>query len=324
MSSGFWQKLARPFTVLAPMSGYTDAAYRRIVAKYGKPDVMCTEFVPAEGICSRGRDNMLPLLWITSAERPVVAQVYGGNPDQHYQAAQFIAGLGFDGIDINMGCPARTVESRFGGSALIRDPARAKRIVEAVKAGAGNVPVSVKTRIGYNINEIDSWLAALLESRPAAITLHARTREEAYNIPARWDVIQRAVALAREIEPCCERRPLIIGNGDVRSLAEAYARAGESGCDGVMIGRGAWGNPWLFSRGLTRDELPLDQVLDVVLEHTRLYYQLYGAAIPLEPMRKHFKAYISGFDGARELKTQLMHARNYEHLESIALSATAE
>ncbi len=323
LNFGFWNNLPRPVMVLAPISGYTDAAFRSIIAKYGKPDVMYTEFVPAEGLCSRGRDNLLPILWKTDAERPLVAQLYGGNPDHYQPAAEYIASLGFDGIDINMGCPARAVEKRLGGSALIKDPARARLIIAAAKAGAGQLPVSVKTRIGYSTNEIESWLDCLLDAQPAAITLHARTRQDAYNVAARWDVVAQAVEQAQARYPDPLRRPLIIGNGDVRRVADAYARAQASGCDGVMVGRGIYGNPWFFNRLLDRRQLPLAHILEVMLEHTQLYVQLHGNMMPIEPMRKHLKSYLSGFPGAFELRQQLLQATSYAELQVLAHSVIA-
>ena len=308
--------------VLAPMSGYTDAAYRIIVAKYGKPDVMYTEFAPADGLCSAGRDNLLNYLWKTEIERPVVAQIYGGNPENFHGSAQLIASLGIDGIDINMGCPAREVESRKGGSALINDRARAREIIEATKAGAGEVPVSIKTRIGYRTSEIESWLACLIETKPAAISFHARTRNDAYEVPARWDAIKDAVELTREIQPQQEVRPLIIGNGDVKSLAEADERAKESGCDGVMVGRGLCGNPWFFNPQVRRDDLLLSEVLDVLLEHTRVFVDLYGDNKPLDRMKKHFKAYLSGFPRISSLRSELMRISTLQQVESAVESAS--
>jgi len=148
MHHGFWKQLEQPFSVLAPMSGYTDVAYRRIITTYGKPDVMFTEFVPADGLSSAGRVNLAHYLWKSPCEHPIVAQLYGGEPESFEEAARYVASLGFDGIDLNMGCPARAVERRQGGSALINDPPRALEIIAAAKAGAGEVPVSVKTRRG--------------------------------------------------------------------------------------------------------------------------------------------------------------------------------
>ena len=321
MHFGFWKQLARPFTVLAPMSGITDAAYRRIIARYGKPDVMFTGFVPADGLDSRGRDNLAHHFWKTEAERPIVAQIYGGNPRSFESAARFLAGLGFDGIDINMGCPAKKIEKHEGGSALIRNPARAQEIIAAAQAGAGSLPVSVKTRIGYRVNEIEPWLVCLLAARPAAIAIHARTRNEGYKSPARWSVIAQAVQLAAEIQPDRDQRPLIIGNGDVQCLADAYASAELTGCDGVMVGRSITGNPWFFNRESSRSDQPLARVLEVMLEHTEIYLRLYDGLKPLELMKTHFKAYVNGFDGAAKLRAKLMAADDLDQLRQVVKDA---
>lgn len=321
MRSGFWQQLRRPFTVLAPMSGVTDAAFRRVVAQCGKPAVMFTEFVPADGLCSSGLANLLPLLRFDETERPIVAQLHGGHPRSFFKAAQVLAELGFDGIDINMGCPSRAVEGHGGGAVLIKEPAKAREIIAAAQAGAGGLPVSVKTRLGYRSNEIESWIAGLLAAQPAALTLHARTRQQGYRGHARWEAIAQTVELARELFPDSAERLLIIGNGDVQNLEQARQRTEETGCDGVMIGRGAWGNPWCFSGGPAPAERPLARMLAVLLMHTRFYIELYGSDQPLEPLRKHYKTYITGFRGAAELRTRLMAARDYAALEHAAQAA---
>jgi len=321
MSFGFWKQLKRPVSVLAPMSGYTDAAFRAIIAKYGKPDVMFTEFVPADGLCSVGQDNLTPYMQKTQAEHPIVVQLYGGNPDNYLEAAKYVTAQGFDGIDINMGCPARAVESRRGGSALIKDPPRAREIIEATVAGAGSVPVSIKTRIGYEVDEIETWLPWLMESKPAAITLHARTRRNDNDVPAKWDVIARAVSLAKELAPDVHSRPLIIGNGDVRSVADVQARAAETGCDGVMVGRGVIGNPWLFSDDVGKHDLTLRQVLDVMVEHAELYIEIYGDNNGLDPMKKHFKAYTTGLNRPSGLRQKLMQVYTLAELETIVRNA---
>ncbi len=317
---GFWSELPRPFFALAPMSAVTDAAFRRVIARCGRPDITWTEFVSADGLCSPGRARMMHDFWYTEAERPIVAQLFGARPEKFREAAKLVHELGFNGIDINMGCPAREVERRCAGAALINNHALARAIIEATRDGAGGLPVSVKTRIGYRNNQIDEWLAALIDADPAAITIHARTRDEASRVPARWDVVAHAAALARELRSDPATRPLIIGNGDVKDLAGGRDRVEESRCDGVMIGRGIFGNPWLFNRDVNRDDLPLREILEVLLEHTALYIELLGEIKPLELMKKHFKAYVSGFEGAAELRGRLMDAADYQQLSTIVQS----
>jgi nifR3 family TIM-barrel protein len=323
LNFGLWSALPRPFFVLAPMAGVTDASFRRVIAKHGKPDVTWTEFTSADGLCSVGRRRMIHDLWYTEAERPIVAQLYGGKPENFRGAARLCAELGFDGIDINMGCPARDVEKHCAGAYLIRDAKLAQEVIGATKDGASGLPVSVKTRIGYRDNTLDEWLTALVEANPAAITIHARTRDEASKVPARWDVVADAMRLIWELRPDEATRPLVIGNGDVKDLAGADWRAAETGCDGIMLGRAIFGNPWLFNRDLRREDVPLEQVFDAMLEHTSLYIELLGGIKPLELMKKHFKAYVTGFRGASDLRQRLMDARDYAEIKAIIAEARA-
>ena len=296
--SNFWQQLKKPFFTMAPMADVTDAAFRRMFAKYGRPDVTWTEFVSADGLCHpEGRRAMLANLGYTEEERPIVAQVFTAHPDKMREAARSILELGFDGLDINMGCPDKNVMKQGAGAKLMQDPALARALIAAAKEGVdGKIPVSVKTRIGFNKDELDTWLPELLAERPAAITVHARTKKEMSLVPARWEHVARAVELARGTGV------LIIGNGDVKSMALARERVAETGCDGVMIGRGLFGNPWFFAE----KEASLDERLAALVEHTDLYESLFRDQKSFEIMKKHYKAYIHGFDGAHGLRAALM------------------
>jgi nifR3 family TIM-barrel protein len=306
----FWQQLKKPFFVLAPMADVTDAAFRRIIAKHsrhdepdGGPDVFWTEFVSADGLAHpEGRKKLLLDLMYTEGERPIVAQLFGSNPENMRQAAALCRELGFDGIDINMGCPDKTIEKQGAGAACMKNPARAKEVIRAAKEGAGDLPVSVKTRIGYNKNELETWLPALLEEDLAAITIHARTRKEMSLVPARWEHIKRAV----EIRDASGKDTLIIGNGDVRDIADARKKAAETGGDGVMLGRAIFGNPWLFDE--RRNNVSIEEKLSAMIEHTKLFEELIGDAKSFAVMKKHYKAYVNGFDGAKELRMELMEA----------------
>jgi nifR3 family TIM-barrel protein len=324
-NANFWSELARPAFVLAPMAGVTDAAFRRIIAKYGKPDVMWTEFTSADGLISPGRRSLLPDLWFDESERPIVAQLHSGKPEKMRAAAALVSELGFDGIDINMGCPSAEVEKHCSGAALMKHPALARELIQAAKDGAQGLPVSVKTRIGYSEDELDAWLPVLLEAEPAAITLHARTRDEMSRVPARWSAVARAVCIARQIQPDDTLRPLILGNGDAESLAHARAKADITGCDGVMIGRGIFGNPWLFNRSMERSELTQAEILTVMLEHTRLFLELFsGMRRPFDAMKKHYKAYCGGFDGAPAVRAKLMAAKDYAEVVKIVEEVLAQ
>lgn len=305
MVKGFWKQLERPIIALAPMANVTDAAFRRVIAKRGKPDVMWTEFVSCDGLVSEGRESLLTDLWFTDAERPIVAQFFGSNPESFYTCALLAQELGFDGIDINMGCPDKSVEKQGAGAALIRNPEHAKAILRATQRGAGKLPVSVKTRIGYSKDTLEEWLKHLLDAEPAAITVHARTRKEMSLVPARWEAVARASALVRSLDTTSDRT-LILGNGDVKDLEDAYEKARTYEVDGVMIGRGIFGNPWLFSKDPADTTISVEKRLAALVEHTYLFEQLFAGRKHFDIMKKHYKAYVSGFDGAKELRVSLM------------------
>ncbi len=296
-----WEKLNKPIHILAPMADVTDAAFRQIISKYGKPDVMWTEFVSVDGLCSeQGRKKLLIDFWFTQGERPIIAQIFGSKPENFKQVAALIASLGFDGIDINMGCPDRKVEKQKAGAALIKEFELAKEIIKATKEGAPHLPVSVKTRLGYN-QVTQDWLKNLAEADPTAITIHGRTRKEMSLVPAHWDLIAEGAKIIKSVNP----KILVFGNGDVESLAEAELKAKEFNVDGVMIGRGIFGNPWLFNRQLTKSQVPLREQLSVMIEHTILFEKLFKGHKSFDVMKKHYKAYVNGFDGAKELRNEL-------------------
>ncbi len=313
MEMGFWETIKKPVIALAPMAGVTDAAFRRIIAKYGKPDVMWTEFVACDGLVSQGRENLLVDFWHTDTERPIVAQIFGANPENFYKTALLIQELGFDGIDINMGCPDRNVEKQGAGAALIKNPELAQKIIKETKRGAGKLPVSVKTRIGYNTSTVGDWVKYLLESEPAVITVHARTRKEMSDVPARWDTVRDAVSVRdKEGGPT-----LIFGNGDVKDTKDAEEKIAYSGADGVMIGRGIFGNPWLFNLTKKREDISVEERMRVMLEHTKLYEELFAGKKNFADMKKHFKAYVAGLDGAKELREELMKTNSAHEVETI-------
>ncbi|MFA6548175.1 MAG: tRNA-dihydrouridine synthase [Candidatus Magasanikbacteria bacterium] len=305
MSTGFWKKLKKPIFVLAPMANVTDAAFRFLLAKYGKPDVMWTEFVSCDGLMSKGREHLMIDLKYDESERPVVAQIFGSKPENFYKTAQFLKELKFDGIDINMGCPDKNVEKQGAGAKLMQNFSLAQEIILATKEGAGDLPVSVKTRIGYNKNILSEWLPVLLQTKPAAITIHARTRKEMSLVPARWEHIKEAVQI-RDAFDNSPDKTLVLGNGDVENLTQAYQKVAETGCDGVMIGRGIFGNPWVFNREMIGKEISVEQKLKVMIEHTYLFEKFLTEHKGFDIMKKHYKAYVNGFDDAKELRIALM------------------
>lgn len=291
---------------LAPLDDVTDSAFREIIAKYGKPDVMYTEFTSADGLASKeGRKRLIHDLRFSKGERPIVAQFFGAEPKHFTTAAKLAVELGFDGVDINMGCPIDHVCKTHAGSGLIRDPKLAQEIIRATQKGARDLPVSVKTRAGYNTESIEEWIGSLLEAKPAAIVLHARTKKEMSKVPARWELVGEAV----EVRNKMKSKTLILGNGDVKSIEHGKELAEKYGADGFMIGRAIFGNPWLFSR---RDiaGIPLKERLEVLREHVLLYDDHLGGIKPFDFMRKHFKSYMEGFDGAKKFREPFMLAKD--------------
>src|SRR3989338_6113071 len=306
--SNFWQKLKRPFFVLAPMANVTDWAFRKIVAKCGRPDVFYTEFLSCEGIVY-DKTRFEKELYFEKSEKPIVVQFFGSKPENFYKCAQLAVELGFDGIDINMGCPDRSVEKQGAGAALIKNPKLAKEIIKETKRGArlngqDDLPISVKTRLGYNKIETKEWVSTLLEMKPAALIIHGRTRKEMSSVPAHWDEIGLAKELAKDTQT------LIVGNGDVVDLNDAKQKANDYGLDGVMVGRGIFANPWFFNEKVDIREIKPEQRIELMLEHVDNFERLWGESKNFDTMKKFFKVYMSGFDGAKELRTKLMVAKN--------------
>lgn len=346
MKLGFWEKLHTPFFVLAPMADVTDAAFRRIVTEVGKPDVLWTEFVSADGLMSQGREVLLRDFLFSEGERPIVAQLFGSNVITMRGAAKLAAELGFDGVDINMGCPDRAIEKQGAGASMIKTPEIALAIIQAVKDGVSDadkeIPVSVKTRIGYSHNEIKTWIPTLLGADIAALTVHCRTRKEMSKVPARWEYISEVV----EIRDRMGVKTKIIGNGDVFSMEDGIEKHKSTHCDGVMIGRAALGNPWIFDkerkvirkglwnipligkflprswekkilgdRRFSQSSVSVRERLETLVEHSKLFEELLGDIKSFAVMKKHFKAYVNGFDGAKELRIKLMEAHDARNTE---------
>ncbi len=312
MKKGFWGKLDKPFFAVAPMYDVTDAAFRRMIAKYSKPDVIFTEFVSVDGLAHPvGREKLMNHLWFDKSESPVVAQVFGIKPKNFESVAKLCNELGFDGIDINMGCPEKNIVKQGTGSALIQNPELAKDIISATLAGADNMPVSVKTRIGFNKEEIDTWLPNILESNVAALTVHLRTRKEMSKVPAHWDMMERIVQMKNSLSSDTK----LLGNGDVVTIADGIKKMEDTGCDGVMIGRGVFGNPWLFAEEI--QDVSVEERLRVLVEHTQLFESLFTDVKNFAIMKKHYKAYANGFEDASALRIQLMDAKDASEVTDI-------
>jgi tRNA-dihydrouridine synthase len=357
----FWPSLPRPVIGMAPMDGVTDATFRHTVAMHGKPDVSFTEFTHVHDVC-RGPEFLLDSLIYHEAERPIVAQLYGKEPDLFYQAAHAVCELGFDGLDINMGCPSRSVASSGSGAGLIRTPDVAQAIVRAARQGIADwaagqtleavglksgrveairrmnerrqdtrpfardtIPLSVKTRLGYDVVVVDRWIEHLLREQPAVISLHGRTLQQMYRGEADWN----AIALAAEIVK--GSGTLLFGNGDVHSYYDVVSRVRDTGVDGVLVGRAALGAPWFFRqkedarivlqehRSEEGPELwvpPLDVRFEVLLDHARRFEAACGQG-QFRRMRKHLGWYCKGFPHAASLRADMFRVSSVADLEQV-------
>lgn len=323
MKNGFWDNLNKPFFVLAPLANVTDASFRQHIIRYSRPDVIWTEFVSADGLCHPvGQKALLQDLVFQENERPIVAQLFTAHPEKMREAAKLCAELGFDGVDINMGCPDKNVMKQGAGASCMKDPENAVALILAAKEGvkeAGKaIPVSVKTRLGFNEDTLEEWLPQLLVAEPAAITLHARTKKDMSQVPARWERVKRAVEIRDEVGS----KTLIIGNGDVISMADARAKVAETGCDGVMFGRAIFGNPWLFDetrQGLTAETggITVAEKIDAALVHTEMYLEHWGSKKSFELMKKFYRAYINNFPLAKELRAEMMEKKSFEEIKKV-------
>ena len=296
------------------MDGVTDTVFRQIVMSVAPPDILFTEFTSIDGLLSKGKESALRRLKFDNSEKPIVAQIWGSDPEKFYESAKLISKLGFEGIDINMGCPDKSTIKKGSCSALIKNPKLAKEIIEATIKGSESagwrMPVSVKTRIGFSKIETEDWVRTLLQTKIAALTLHLRTVSEMSRVPAHWEEIEKAVKVRNELSS----NALIIGNGDVKSLKEAKDKCNKYGIDGVMIGTGIFGNPWIFNEDIDIEKITPKQKIDLLLKHLYLYQKTYGEGKHFELMKKFVKCYINNFDNASELRLELMKIKSLHEL----------
>jgi tRNA-dihydrouridine synthase len=291
------------------MEDVTDTVFRQIVAACARPTVFFTEFTSVDGLFSRGRDAVIHRLDYTEIEHPIIAQIWGSTPELFFKAAQLIVELKFDGVDINAGCPEKNVTSHGGGACLIQDESLMKEIIDATQRGADDMPVSVKTRLGYK-KISDTWIPFLLEQDLDALTIHGRTAAELSKVPAHWDEIGKAVKLRNEMK----KKTIIIGNGDVVDYADAVRRCDEFGVDGAMIGRGIFHNLWAF------DKNGISHMDDhkILLSMLKKHMDLFGKTLKnFSILKKFFKIYINGFPNASEIREQLMESNSPKEVEAI-------
>ena len=297
----FWKQFQPGFTILAPMEGVTDIAFRQVIAKAARPDIFFTEFTNVNSyISEKGRTNALERFRIEETERPIVPQIWGTKPEMFAETAKALKEMGFPAVDINMGCPDRHVVATGGGSGLIRTPELAKEIIRATKTAG--LPVSVKTRLGYSrVDEWEDWLTTILKAEPAALTIHLRTKKEMSKVAAHYELIPDILALKNAISP----ETVLIINGDIERPADAQKYI-DMGVDGIMIGRGVFHNPFCFEK--EPREHGREELIGLMRCHLDLYekYEL----SPYDPLKHFYKIYINNFPGASEIRDRLMHTKS--------------
>jgi tRNA-dihydrouridine synthase len=314
----FIEYLPNPFLALVPMDDVTDTVFRQIVADCAKPDLMFTEFVNVDGLQSAGRPHLLHKLKLSHKEQPVIAQLWGLKPDNYYKTTKDLIEMGYSGVDINMGCPVKTVIKNGACAALINNRELAGEIIDAVKEAARStrsgqagdaLPVSVKTRVGFTTVDM-SWIEFLLDKKILnMLSIHGRTAKQMSKVPANWDLIGQAAQLRTSLSPST----LIVGNGDVMNREQAEKLAQKYQLDGIMIGRGIFHDPFAISQASPWEGYNKDQKLELFAKHIRLYMDAYqGSERRFEPLRKFCKIYINGFDGASELRAQFMETKTPE------------
>ena len=310
-----WENLPKPFLILAPMEGVTDIVFRQVVAHAGRPDLFFTEFTNVSSYASeKGRQNALERLQISPTDSPIIAQIWGKNPEHFAETTHALASLGFSGVDLNFGCPDKHVNKAGGGAAMIKTPELAVECFRNAKKST-DLPVSIKTRLGWNKpEEYKDWLSVLLTEHPVALTVHLRTKKEMSKVPAHYELIPAIIKLRNQISP---ETKLII-NGDIKNRADAmelHAKYPE--VDGFMIGRGVFANPYCFTdHQPTREEL-----MKLLKLHLNLFEERSekhcSHAYPYEPLKHYFKIYINNFPGASDLRAKLMETHSVAEARGI-------
>jgi tRNA-dihydrouridine synthase len=299
----FLENLNKPFLVMAPMDDVTDTVFRQIVSTCAKPDLFMTEFVNVDGLQSPGRPHLINKLWLTDSEKPVVAQLWGLKPDNYYKTTKELKIMGFAGVDINMGCPVKTVVKNGACAALINNRELAEQIINATQEAAGDdFPVSVKTRVGFTTTDL-TWHEFLLNKKLNMLTIHGRTAKEMSKVPAHWDIIEKVRILRDELSPAT----LIVGNGDVQSREQAERLASEHGLDGIMIGRGIFDDPYVFAKQSPWQQMSATKKMMLFMKHIELHKSTYqNNERRFETLKKFCKVYINEFVGASEVRANFM------------------
>ncbi|AQP53777.1 tRNA-dihydrouridine synthase [Vagococcus penaei] len=318
-TTNFWADLPKPFFILAPMEDVTDVVFRHVVKEAGAPDVFFTEFTNSDSYCHpEGIESVRGRLVFTEDEQPMVAHIWGDNPEFFRQMSIGLAEMGFKGIDINMGCPVPNVANRGKGSGLILRPEVAAELIQAAKAGG--LPVSVKTRLGfYDLAEMTDWLTHVFAQDIANLSIHLRTREEMSKVDAHWELIPEVVALRDQLAP----QTLLTINGDIPDRTTGLKLAEQYGVDGIMIGRGIFKNPYAFEKN------PREHSSQELLGLLRLQLDLqdkYAEQVPrsIVGLHRFFKIYVKGFPGASDLRVKLMMTKSTDEARQILADFFAE
>jgi tRNA-dihydrouridine synthase len=316
----FLAELPRPFLVLAPMDDVTDTVFRQIVADSAPPDLYFTEFVNVDGLQSPGRPRLMHKLEFTPKEHPVIAQLWGLNPENFYKTTKEIIEMGFDGVDLNMGCPVKTVVKNGACAALINHRGLAGEIIAAAQEAAdGHFPVSIKTRVGFTTPDM-SWLEFLLDKKLDLLSIHGRTAKQLSKVPPDWDLIGKA----RQLRDTACPSTLIVGNGDVMTRQQALELANRYKLDGVMIGRGIFNDPFCFARQSPWGGYTKEQKLALYRKHVELFAKTWRhGERRIETLNKFCKVYVNGFEGASELRQALMQAESADSLLELLESQKA-
>jgi len=308
----FWENLPHPFTVLAPMDGVTDFVFRQVIAEIGRPDVFFTEFTNVEGLTSlKGSEKVAQSLKFGKNELPIVAHLFGKEPEAFYKSAKICKKMGFSGIDINTGCPDRVIVRRGSCAALIKNSKLVEEILEATRKGADGLPVSVKTRLGFDRIDLE-WIKFLLQQNMPALTIHLRTVAELSKVPAHWEIMPEIIKLRNEISP----KTLIIGNGDILSFEEIESKFKEYRSDGFMVGRGIFQNPWFFNKNIDVEKVTINERLDLYIKHINLFDKTWKNVNP-GFLKKFCKTYISNFPDALSLREKIMECTETAEMKEI-------
>ncbi len=324
--SNFWQTLQTPTFALAPMEDVTDTVFRELVMTLSDPtklNLYFTEFTSIDGLCHPvGFDKVSHRLFVNPSEKDklkaingkLIAQIWGNDPEKFIKAVKIIQDMGhFDGIDINMGCPDKSVVKHGSGSALIENPSQVTDIIHAVREHC-TLPLSIKTRIGVKQVITETWLSHLLSLPIDALTVHGRTQKQMSDGLADWDEIGKAVTIRNQLNKTIP----IFGNGDVLSVSDGIDKCNKYNLSGIMVGRGIFHDPWMF--GKTKESVTLSERLNVLLQHTNNYHHIFENRKNFAQLKRFFKIYINSFDGASQLRDALMHTNSHTEVNSIVES----